>query len=313
MLATAGDELPLGDEWTYELKWDGIRAMAYVADGRLHLMTRNGIDVTDRYPELAGLAEQFDDSQSLVFDGEIVALEATGAPSFARLQRRMALTKPHEIAAVAAEVPVNYAIFDVVSVAGEPTTGRPYHERRELLDELVSGKHAWSVPRAYDDGEALLARSLELGMEGVMAKRVDSRYLPGKRTKSWLKIKQRPWQEFVLCGWTDGKGARAGTIGAILVGAFESPGDEKLRYYGRVGTGFDMRTLADIHSKLLNLATDENPFATEPPGDVHFAVPEIVAEVEYQELTPDGHLRHPIYRGMRQDKDASEVVFEGKV
>lgn len=314
MLATLG-EMPGGDDWTFEVKWDGVRALTRIErDGRtvrVSIRSRNGNDVTARYPELHALETAVADTAlPLEIDGEIVAFDEAGRPSFAELQRRMHLNDPARAAALAAESPVSYAVFDVLEIAGEDVTGLTLEDRRRLLLKLDIDAERVSVPATYDDGEALLAQMVERGMEGVIAKRRTSTYTPGKRSAGWRKIKPKPRQEFVIGGWTDGTGSRSGTFGALLLGYHDGDGSG-LTYAGNVGSGFDDRTLDEIITALRPLATAESPFSdlAQKIG-VHYVLPHLVADIEYGEMTPDGHLRHPVFKGLRDDKPADQVILE---
>lgn len=311
MLATAG-ELPVGDGWVYEVKWDGIRVLAIVGDGGVQLLTRTGNDITHRYPELAGLAEGLDaEDLPLVLDGEIVALDEWSRPSFHRLQARMNLNDPQRIEAAQHDVPIDLALFDVLVRGGVPMTDETYTERRAVLEALNFETDCVSVPRSYEDGQRLLRQMVERGFEGVVAKRADSTYRPGIRSSDWLKVKLKPRQEFVVGGWTLGLGRREGLLGALLLGFHESPGSPDLKYVGNVGSGFDDRDLAMLITRLAALERAQSPFDEPIATDgVRFAKPELVVEVEYQEMSPDGRLRHPVFKGLRTDKQADEVVLE---
>ncbi|MFT4049568.1 MAG: non-homologous end-joining DNA ligase [Solirubrobacterales bacterium] len=315
MLATLG-ELPRGDEWVFEVKWDGVRALARVQrSGRARSMvlrSRGGNEITARYPELAGLAEAVPRAAlPIELDGEIVAFDREGRPSFAALQSRMHLRDPRRSAALAAEAPVSFAVFDVLEVAGRDVTGEPLERRRVLLDELAIDTPNVHVPPEYEDGEELLGQMVARGMEGVVAKRRSSSYFPGRRGSDWVKVKPKPRQEFVVGGWTEGSGRRTGMIGALMLGYHEA-GTAALRYVGNVGSGFDDRALAEVARELDGLASDRSPFDpdTEIPPGGHFVVPQLVAEVEYGEFTSDGRLRHPVFKGLRSDKPADEVTLE---
>lgn len=316
MLATLGD-LPSGDDWSFEVKWDGVRALTRIErDGRavrVTIRSRSGGDITARYPELRGLETAVPDAALPVeLDGEIIAFDESGRPSFAELQRRMHLNDPSRAASHAADSPVTYAIFDVLEIAGEDVTGLSLEDRRKLLRRLdVSAEHV-SIPAVYDDGEALLAQMAERGMEGVIAKRRASTYAAGKRGRSWLKIKAKPRQEFVIGGWTDGTGNRGSTFGALMLGYHEE-GADALTYAGNVGSGFDDRALAELVEAMAPLATDKSPFSglARKNGN-HYVLPHLVADIEYGEMTPDGHLRHPVFKGLRDDKPADQVILERK-
>jgi bifunctional non-homologous end joining protein LigD len=314
MLATLGDRPPEGAGWAWELKWDGIRALGLVQDGTLRLWTRNGNDVSARYPELVALPDALDGHDAFL-DGEIVAFDDRGRPSFGQLQRRMHVQAQPDIGRLAVEVPVVYVVFDLLWLDGHLTTGLHYEDRRRLLTSLVPDGPAWRVPaHELGDGHATIAVSHEFALEGVMAKRLDSFYEPGRRTPAWVKIKNHLSQELVVGGWVPGKGARATTFGALLLGYYDATG--ALRYAGRVGTGFTEAVLADLQASLAAIARDSTPFADPLESrtaerEAHFVEPELVAQVRFTEWTEGGRIRHPAFLGLRDDKPAREVVREG--
>jgi bifunctional non-homologous end joining protein LigD len=302
-------------EWAFEMKWDGIRAIAHLDAGDLALRSRNGIDLTPAYPELAALAEALDDSVRdagpVVLDGEIVALDNSGRPDFSLLQRRMGVTKPREIAALTATVPVRFMLFDVLVAGGEDATGLDYEARRELLGSLVTEQGPVHVPPAFDGAlDDALRTSSELDLEGILAKRRDSAYRPGRRSRAWVKLKHTRTQSVVVGGWRPGTGRRSNSIGSLLIGV---PDDSGLSYAGRVGSGFSDRTLAAIHERLGALSTSRCPFIDVPAADAadaHWVKPELVGEVEFTEWTPTGRLRHSVWRGWRPDVRARDIVRE---
>jgi bifunctional non-homologous end joining protein LigD len=314
MLASAG-RLPAShvEEWGFEIKWDGVRAITYWRPGELRIESRNLNDVSARYPELRALGPQLG-SRETVLDGEIVSFDEHGRPSFERLQHRMHVTSASAIRRLAAEEPVNYLIFDLLYLDGHTTLELPYRERRALLEELALEGPAWQTPRYHaGEGRELLAAAAEQRLEGVVAKRLDSPYRPGKRTDEWLKIKHVNRQELVIGGWLPGKGARTGRLGALLVGFYEADEDHQLvlRYAGRVGTGFDEEDLERLGQELAARARDSSPFSgTQPPRGARFVEPELVAEVEFRQWTADRILRHSSYKGLREDKLAKEVRME---
>lgn len=313
MLATLGD-LPRPDEdYAYEVKWDGVRALAVIdANRSLSWFARSGNDITGRYPELDGLADALpDQALPAVLDGEIVAFDEAGRPSFSALQSRMHLTAAPRIAALAEERPVTFAVFDLIEAGGLDLRGESWSRRRSLLEALKIDAEHVTVAGVYDDGTALLEQMVERGMEGIVAKKKSSRYRPGKHGSDWIKVKPKPRQEFVIGGWTTGTGHRASSFGALLLGYFEAG---ELVYAGNVGSGFDDRVLAGVIEALEPYETVDNPFNGPVTGKgVHFAAPELVCEIEYSELTPEGHLRHPVFKGMRDDKLPVDVVLERKV
>ena len=319
MLATLGAATDLeladgsGDEWAYEMKWDGIRAIAQIIGDTVRFVSRNGLDLTPAYPELAELPRHVD--ADCVLDGEIVALDRSGRPDFGLLQTRMKLTKAAEIDAVRAKTPVRFVIFDILEMNLDGTSRslvkRSYAERRELLESSVETGGSIDVPGAFEgDLDAAVASSIQLGLEGVMAKKVDSTYTQGKRSRAWVKIKNHRTQEVVIGGWRPGRGRRKDTIGSLLVGV---PDGDDLRYVGRVGTGFDDAELASLRSKFSALERKTTPFTEVPGTDASDAVwvrPSLVGEVEFAEWTPTRRLRQASWRGWRPDKSPGEVVLE---
>jgi bifunctional non-homologous end joining protein LigD len=307
-------QLPHDDgKWAVEVKWDGIRAIAYCQPGRVQLQTRNLNDVTVQYPEVRRISRALG-AHDAVLDGEIVAFDEHGRPSFERMQQRIHNTDENVIRRRMQTHPVVYVIFDILYLDGEDLTCEPYTRRRELLEGLDLKGDAWQTPsHAVGHAEELLAASKEQGLEGVMLKRVDSTYSPGKRNGTWLKVKNVSRQELVIGGWTPGEGRRKEHLGALLVGYFEQDGGKPvLRYAGKVGTGFKAADLTAIAARLAPLERKTSPFGAgpKPPKGAQFVEPRLVAEVEFREITKEGILRHPAYKGMREDKAADEVVLE---
>jgi bifunctional non-homologous end joining protein LigD len=303
MLATLTDGLPRGGDWTFEIKWDGYRALAYVRNGAVKLVSRRGNDLTERFSEIASALAKATRSPTCVVDGEVCALDENGRPSFSAMQQgRRTLV---------------YAVFDVLEVDGVPVVDLTLAERRERLDALLNtrtkGAQAIQVSVLFDDGEALLEAAEQQGLEGVMAKKLSSKYCEGKRNRDWLKIKTHGRQEFVVVGYTRGEGRRAGSFGSLVLATNEADG---LRWVGNVGTGFTERTIREILDRLEPLRIDESPLSVIPKmprvrkGDIVWVRPALVAEVEFAEFTHDGHLRAPSFQGLRDDKDASDVHRE---
>jgi len=303
----------LSDPSWVEIKWDGIRALGTWGDGRMHLHARRGTDITARYPELTADGAPFLPVADAVVDGEIVAFDADGRPSFSLLQNRMHLTRPREIEREVVRTPIIYLIFDLLRLDGHDLTAVPLSQRRTLLEELIAGIDApMQVPPIFDDVDAALAASREFGLEGVVVKDPASRYRAGVRSPSWLKLKHTRTQEAVIVGIRPGKGDRERTLGSLLLAVAEAPGGP-LRYIGRVGTGFTDRILRDLLTRLEPLGTDAAPLDGVPALDASDALwvrPEVVGEVEFANWTPDGVLRHARWRGLRPDKSPSEVVRE---
>jgi len=298
MLASVDAHMPHGDAWTYEVKFDGYRALAYVRGGECRLVSRNDNDLTARFGDVAKALVKAVKSPNAVVDGEICRLDPSGRTSFSELQRGSG--------------PLVYYAFDLLELDGAPLLDEPLHERKarleQLLDRRVSGV---SLSEGFDDGDALYEVAKEQGLEGVIAKRLDSAYKPGRRTRDWLKIKTENADEFVVAGYTRGTGRRAGTFGALVLAV--NDGDE-LRYVGNVGTGFDDAEIRKLLKLLRPLHRETPPFRSVPKmprvrkGDVLWVEPRLVAQVRYGEWTHDDHLRHPVYLGIREDKDAGEVT-----
>ena len=310
MMASPGSLPAADDAFAYELKWDGVRALAYVdgEENRIRLESRNLNDITPRYPELHGLVAECP-GHRLVLDGEIVAFDENGRPSFGRLQPRMHLTGTRQVEQRMADTPVVYLLFDVLHIDGESTRELTWTQRRSLLENLDLKGPNWQTPAVYvGNGEAVLSASKDGGLEGVVAKRLTSRYEAGRRSKDWLKIKNTVRQEFVIGGWLPGGGTRSGRIGALLVGYHDDGG---LRFAGKVGTGFTDAELSRLGALFEPLARATTPFATKVPyREARFLEPTLVAEVEFTEWTHTTTLRHPSYKGLRDDKPAEEVVRE---
>ena len=295
--------------YSYEFKWDGVRALTYIRDGEVCVESRNLLDVTGQYPEVTAVGEKLD-GRTAVLDGEIVALDKKGRPSFQLLQGRMHIGSTAEVRRRMVETPVAYLVFDVLYLDGKSTTRLPYTERRAILESLpVAGPSVQVPPSTAGNGAVVVEASKRTGLEGVMAKRLDSIYEPGKRSRAWLKVKNHRGQEFVIGGWSTGEGRRAGTIGALLVGYYD---DGKLIYAGHVGTGFTDRLLDELRKEMAPLVRPDSPFDNPVPrlNNATFVEPKLVGEVQFSEWTRDGTLRQPSFKGLREDKDPRQVVRE---
>ena len=315
MLATPGP-LATGDEdeWAYEFKWDGIRAILRVMDGRPTVTSRNGHDLTALFPELRPLAEAFG-STSAVLDGELVVLDQAGVPSFGRIQRRTTASKVTP--AVRTRDPASYIVFDLLHHDGHSLLGDPYDDRRDLLDEVLPSGPSWGATPSFTGpvGPDVLAAAVEMGMEGVVAKRRSSVYRPGRRSPDWVKTKPEHAQEVVVGGWTTGQGSRRGTFGALVLGIPHGRGGaHPLEFVGKVGTGFDDATREVLLRRMRPLERATSPFDPAPPTSVGRTAtwlrPALVGEVRFREWTGDGRLRHPVWRGLRDDKRPGEVARE---
>ncbi|APX34181.1 ATP-dependent DNA ligase [Brachybacterium sp. P6-10-X1] len=318
MLATLGsrDDIRDQDEWAFEMKWDGVRVIATIAGGAVRLTSRGGKDLTATFPELAGLGEAIDPdvlaAGETVLDGEIVALDGKDRPSFSRLQQRLGLTRDRDVERARKDVTAQVMLFDLLVRGGDSLLRTPYRQRREALFETVSANEHVHLPHAdHGDVDHAIDLSRHLQLEGVMAKKEQSTYRPGKRARTWIKIKNARHQEVVVIGWRRGKGERSGTLGSLLVAVPDEDGT--LRYAGRVGTGFSEQDLEDIARTLRSRSRKTPPVDDVPRADARDAEwvrADLVGEVQHTERTDDGRLRHPVWRGWRRDKTADEVRWE---
>jgi bifunctional non-homologous end joining protein LigD len=314
MLATLVDAAHFGDEsgWAFEMKWDGVRTIAYLAGGRVKLLSRKGRDDTGAYFEVAREIAKIN-VQTAILDGEVVVTDSAGRPNFGLLQHRINLTKPADIERAAKAYPAQLMLFDILELNGQSLIKKSYEERREILEDVVRPEPGSliQIPPIFEgDLQAALETGRLLQLEGVVAKRRNSMYQPGRRTHTWLKIKLHRAQEVVIGGWRPGQGRRSGGVGSLLMGV---PTEAGLHYVGRVGSGFNDRQLDEIQVMLEKLSRKTPPFVDVPredARDAHWVKPSLVGEVTYGELTEPGRLRHPVWRGLRPDKSPSEVVWE---
>jgi bifunctional non-homologous end joining protein LigD len=304
MLATLEDpkHIPSKD-FEFEIKWDGYRILGLVSGGEARLLSRKNQDYTERFANVAKELAKALKTPDAVVDGEVCALDEEGRPSFSAMQQGGAKT------------PIVYYVFDLLEVEGEPVIDLPLSERRARLQKLLDGRNRCvRFSESFEDGRALLAAAEERRLEGIMGKRVDSRYLPGKRSRDWLKFKTHGEEEFVIAGYTRGQGRREGSFGSLVLARFDAGGE--LEYVGNVGTGFDEREIERLLKRLRPLERKDTPFPAVPKmprirkGDVVWVEPKLVAQTKFAEFTHDGHLRAPVYLGLREDKDASEVRAE---
>ena len=296
MLARSGKLPPEDGRWGYEVKWDGVRAIGYAEGGRVKLVSRNGNDITARYPELRELGRALG-SREAVLDGEVVAFGPDGKPSFQRLQSRMHLASESAVRRLAASSPVAYVIFDLLFLDGHSLMGLPYEERRERLLELGLNGSNWQTPaHRTTDGAALLEATRAQGLEGIIAKRLDCPYVPGRRAQGWVKVKNIRRTEVVIGGWLGGEGGRAGRLGALVVGYHDESG--ALRYAGRVGTGFDDRELDRLGRLLAERARPDSPFeGRQPPKLTRFVEPDLVASVDFSRVDRRQHAAPALLQG----------------
>jgi bifunctional non-homologous end joining protein LigD len=298
MLATQDERIPRGDGWTFEVKFDGYRAIAYLRGGECRLVSRNGNDLTKRFPDVAKALVKAVRSPNAVVDGEVARIDASGRTSFSELQQGSGQ--------------LVYYAFDLLELDGKPLVDLPLSERKAQLRRLVDLRAgSVAVSEGFDDGDALFEVAQQQQFEGIIAKRLDSTYKPGRRTRDWLKLKTENTDEFLVAGYTRGSGRRAGTFGALVLAVNEG---SELRYVGNVGTGFDDAEIRRLLRLLKPLHRDAAPFPEVPKmprirkGDVQWVEPRLIAQVRYGEWTHDGHLRHPAYQGLRDDKEPAEVT-----
>ncbi len=305
MKAASAAEPPTGDDWTFELKYDGMRAITFVTPTGVRVQSANERDVTASFPELASMAVLADGVDMLILDGELIAFD-NGRLSFGAMQHRMHVTDAGEAARRARANPVMYVVFDLLGLHNHDTTALPLDQRRQLLHDLVEPGPNWKLATPESDPDPLLDAVNLLGLEGIVAKRTSSTYQPGRRSSDWRKIKPQGRQEFVVGGWTTGLGQRTGSIGSLLLGYHDPSG---LRYAGRAGSGLSQATISEWDELVVRRAT--SPFVDEVdlPRDrqVLWCEPNHVVEIAYGEWPDGGHLRHPVVLGRRTDKAAPDV------
>lgn len=312
MLARPAKAVSRDSDFAFEFKWDGIRLLTYVDRSRLQLRTRNGMDVLNRYPELQELRAAVGRS-ALLLDGELVALDENFIPRFHLLQQRLGAHSQ-------GGPEITYMIFDVLYQNGQSLMELRYTERREHLEKLKLNGRFWQSPNFLSGSSIdILHSATALGLEGIVAKRLDSPYLPGQRSDAWLKLKIRRRQEFVIGGWQLGSGARSGFLGALLLGYYEPKArgfvSRKFIYAGECGSGFDFESLEQLKRSLTKHRSATSPFDLNGPTgkaarEAQFVKPRLVAEIEFSEWTPGGLLRHPVFLGLRDDKPPGDVVRE---
>lgn len=314
MMADTGELPEDADRWGLELKWDGVRVITYVSAEGVRASGRRTTELAGRYPELSGLADLLP-HHDVILDGEVVAFE-DGRPSFERLQRRMHVPRPDQ--RLIREVPVRYVVFDLLFLDGRLLYDVAYADRRSLLAELdLAAAGPVEAPPYLHAGDAeqvaeLLEFTQEQRLEGLMAKRLDSPYRPGRRVDHWRKVKNFVSREVVVCGWKPGKGRREGGVGSLLLGVYDEKG--RLCFVGHVGTGFTDRALDELYQRLWPIRRPTSPFDEPVPRefsrDAQWVEPHLVGEVAYAVQTKDGRLRFPSWRGLRSDKDPHEVTRE---
>lgn len=327
MLASDAKALPDGEAgagWAYEIKWDGMRALASLEDGATRLYSRRGEEISPRYPELGPMAASIAPRAALL-DGEIVALTPEGKPSFQLLQRRMGVTAPLTVARRAASTPVHFVAFDLLELDGTDVTGEPYERRRELLVDLALEGPNWQTPRHHlGDGASLLEAARRQGLEGVVAKRLGSPYRAGVRGRDWVKVRIKQRQDFVIGGYYGGDGNRSNRIGSLLLGVWDATPEQaaergsprRLLFCGGVGSGLSERSIDQLGELLAPLARETSPFQPSIGGpkraNPHFVEPRLACSVEFGEWTREGTLRQPAFKGLRDDVDVNSIVREGE-
>ena len=304
MLATSTSALPSGEGWSYEFKWDGVRALVDVTDAGVRIWSRLGNDVTTAYPEIAA---QLADAGDALFDGEIVAF-VDGRPSFERLQARMHLRARADVARMAAEAPVTFVVFDLLRRYGVELTARPFPERRATLERVVAEQDGWTLSPTFDDGSATLDVSREHGLEGVVAKRLDSVYRPGTRSKDWRKLRFVRSGDFVVVGW-EGARETPDTLSSLVLAVADPAAPGGFRFAGKAGSGLSGRESSELKRRLTARRGAPVTGVPAPIGGrrVHWVEPTVVVEVEFAAWTGDRRLRHPVFHRVRDDKPVEEA------
>jgi bifunctional non-homologous end joining protein LigD len=302
MLATPGSHVPTGGDWTHEVKWDGIRVLVDSTDGLVHLISRNGNDVTAAWPDLATSPVG---DRDLLVDGEVIALNEAGLPDFRVLQERMHVRSATAVARLVKRVPVTLMVFDLLRLDGADLTGEPLVRRRERLAELLDGA-AWQVPAAYDDGQMLHEATRQQGLEGIVSKRLSSRYHFGQRSKDWLKFAHRHRASYVVGGWRPQEGGSH--LAALLVG---EPTADGLLYRGRVGSGIGPKASRLLTTALEGHGRPDSPFDDEVPRvdahGAHWVDPVLVIDVDTHRTERAERLRQPSYQGIRRDLEPGDL------
>jgi bifunctional non-homologous end joining protein LigD len=305
MLATAVSSLPTGDGWAYEFKWDGVRTLLDVSPTGVRLTSRAGNDVSGGYPEIVAQAAGLDDT---LLDGEIVAF-VDGRPSFERLQARMHVRGAKDVARLAGEAPVTFVVFDLLRHYGVDLTERPYRERRDTLERFAAEHPGWTLSPSFDDGPATESVARANGLEGVVAKRVTSRYRPGARSDDWRKLRFVRAGDFVVIGW-EAAPEHPNTLSSLVLAV---TGPAGLRFAGRVGSGLSGRSARELQAALSERPTPAVDGVAKPLGGrkLRWVEPSVVVEVEFLMWTADGRLRAPVFRGVRRDKRVDEARGDG--
>lgn len=311
MLAVLSTLPPNPKPYSFEFKWDGVRAITYFDGRRLSMESRNLLDITPRYPELHDITKELA-GRRVILDGEVVALDKEGRPSFPLLQQRMHVRDAGAVRVLMKSVPVYYMIFDVLYLDGQLTIPLPFKKRRELLESLMLSGQFWRTSPAIEgEGQSMYDTAVAHAMEGIVAKKLDSPYEPGRRSPNWLKIKIVQSQELVVGGWCAEKGDNRARIGCLLLGYYDKG---QLRYAGSVGTGYTDAIHRQLTEKLAKIGRSTSPFAAKvPKPNPIFVDPKLVVEVDYRRWPEGGLVQQASYKGLRMDKKATDVVKEERI